>query len=75
MFSEEENKKVYGQVAPPEYDITRIRAPVALFVGEEDQLADPLDSENLSKKLKNLVNYQVVSINCRIFFLILKFLI
>lgn len=52
----------YGQPHSPEYDLTRIRTQVALYVGSDDQLADPVDSKALSKKLKNLVHYEVVGV-------------
>jgi len=60
--------KAYGQPTPVEYDVTRIRTPVALFIGEEDELADPVDSKKLAQKLPNLVNYQVVCTNSRALF-------
>ena len=52
--------KEYGQATPLEYDVSRIRTPVALFIGENDELAHPVDNKKLSQKLTNLVNYQVV---------------
>jgi len=50
----------YGEPEPPEYDVSNIRVPVAMFVGSEDQLADPVDSKMLAKKLRTLVHYREV---------------
>lgn len=30
------NKRIYGQITPPNYNISLITAPVALFYGEND---------------------------------------
>jgi gastric triacylglycerol lipase len=37
------NLKAYGQLTPPQYDLTLIRAKVALFAGTADRLADVTD--------------------------------
>ncbi|CAK8690996.1 unnamed protein product [Clavelina lepadiformis] len=59
-WSEKENMEAYGQPTPPEYDVSRIRAPVALFIGSDDQLADPMDCKRLSSKLKSMVHFQIL---------------
>lgn len=42
-YGETENKKIYGTASPPEYDLTKITTPMALFHGDVDTLADPGD--------------------------------
>ncbi len=46
-FGPEKNEQVYGQKTPPIIDIANINTslPVALFVGTEDEIADPKDCE------------------------------
>jgi len=59
-LSDKKNMAAYGEPEPPEYDVSNIRVPVAMFVGSEDQLADPVDSKMLAKKLRTLVHYREV---------------
>ena len=42
------------QPTPPEYDVTKITLPIALFTGTKDWLADPQDVKGLIPKLKNI---------------------
>jgi pimeloyl-ACP methyl ester carboxylesterase len=42
-YGPEANFKAYGQLTPPQYDLTLIRAKVALFAGTADRLADDTD--------------------------------
>lgn len=44
------------QNTPPLYDLTKIKTPISLYWGGEDYLADPDDVEELTPKLRNLVN-------------------
>ena len=37
--SEEENSQHYGSPIPPNYDLSKVSAPLALFFGENDDLA------------------------------------
>ena len=37
--SEEENSHHYGSPIPPNYDLSKVSAPLALFFGENDDLA------------------------------------
>ena len=46
-----ENVKRYGTKVPPEYDLTKIDVPIALFSGSQDKLADPTDVALLKKQL------------------------
>jgi len=50
-----ENKKRYGQMIPPMYDLDSITTKVALFWGENDLLADPTDVSWTAQRLKNVV--------------------
>lgn len=48
------NQVVYGQEVPPAYDFSRIKAPLVVFTGGADILADPDDTVILLKKLPKL---------------------
>lgn len=52
----------YGTPVPPEYNFSNITAPVALFVGSEDKLADPVDVKKLADKLVTLDHYETVRV-------------
>ena len=43
-FGTEKNIEIYGQEEPPEYDVTKITAPVALYWSDNDWLAEPVVS-------------------------------
>jgi len=49
--SASENKKVYGSETPPDYDLSKIKSPLVLFVGTLDQFAVEQDCEVLMKQL------------------------
>lgn len=50
----------YGQRRPPEYDLTKVTAPVAIFYGRNDWFCDLRDVRQLEEKLPNVVlSYQV----------------
>ncbi|KAK8733259.1 hypothetical protein OTU49_006552, partial [Cherax quadricarinatus] len=50
----------YGQETPPLYDLSHVSAPVGLFWGNTDWLADPTDVARLAAELPNLaLNFQV----------------
>lgn len=54
-----ENYERYGQDTPPDYDVSLVTVPTALFWGQNDLLADPTDVEILSYSLPNLIgSYQ-----------------
>ncbi|XP_055952419.1 gastric triacylglycerol lipase-like [Argiope bruennichi] len=54
------NIKRYGQDTPPQYDLTKITAPVALMWSLNDELGDPVDVGLLIPKLKSLIEvYEV----------------
>nr|CAB3263441.1 lysosomal acid lipase/cholesteryl ester hydrolase [Phallusia mammillata] len=60
FMSESENLKAYGQSSPPEYNLTTFQTPIVLFLGSEDQLADPEDGTILLSKLKSVVHYKLL---------------
>jgi len=49
-----ENLEKYGSMSPPEWDVTKITAPVYLFWSENDVFADPTDVSVLTPKLHTL---------------------
>ncbi|XP_014364550.2 lipase 3 [Papilio machaon] len=57
----EVNKKVYGHVQPPKYEMTEVRAPVVLYSAASDWLAHPDDVMRLFKELPNAKAHSVVA--------------
>jgi len=50
------NMDHYGQSSPPEYDLTKVKVPIAFITGANDWLADPYDAYvNLYPLLSNVV--------------------
>jgi hypothetical protein len=47
----------YGSLFPPQYDLSNVQVPVALFSGDKDALADPKDVDRIVKSLPNLVHF------------------
>ena len=45
--SDKKNIEHYGQATPPAWNLTNIRKPIRLFVGDSDELADPTDTKHL----------------------------
>ncbi len=59
-----ENYKAYGQLSPPEYDVSRVGTDVHLFWSESDWLADGRDVRDfLMKRLP--AEHLVVSLGIR----------
>jgi pimeloyl-ACP methyl ester carboxylesterase len=58
--SDEKNIARYGTPIPPEYDLNNVQVPVALFVGDKDDLADPMDAQILADHLPNLALFEIV---------------
>jgi hypothetical protein len=52
-YGESKNKKVYNSATPPVYDMSLIKAPVYLYWGPNDILADPTDVAIIAKQLTN----------------------
>ena len=50
-YGKDRNKEIYGTPYPPEYEVSKITAPVAIFWGDNDWLAQPnvssLDTSSL----------------------------
>uniref|UniRef100_A0A023GN79 Lipase n=1 Tax=Amblyomma triste TaxID=251400 RepID=A0A023GN79_AMBTT len=59
-YGEDENKNRYNQTTPPAYPLEKISVPVALYQGCADYLADPLDVDDLYKRLPHVVHKYVV---------------
>lgn len=38
-YGKEKNKEFYGQEVPPSYDLSKVKAPVALYWSDNDWLA------------------------------------
>ena len=53
--SAQKNQLHYNQTTPPEYDVSRVNIPTALFWSGKDWLADPIDVTYLLDNLQNLV--------------------
>lgn len=50
-----ENKKRYGQVSPPEYNLKLVTAPVGLYYTYNDYLSSEVDVKRLANMLPNVV--------------------
>jgi pimeloyl-ACP methyl ester carboxylesterase len=60
-YGKEENLIRYGQETPPDYDWSKITAPVALYWGQNDWLAAPADAYRIAERLPNLVRFHRVN--------------
>ncbi|KAG9437298.1 lipase 3 isoform X1 [Apis mellifera carnica] len=60
--NDEKNYRVYNSVQPPEYELNKIIAPIALFSSNDDLLATKTDINLLKNKLVNLVFHKEISI-------------
>ncbi|XP_044761502.1 lipase 3-like [Coccinella septempunctata] len=58
-FGAEENMKQYGSKLPPEYDLSKVTAPIAIFYGKNDMYND-YKKDKLETLLLNVVHMQVV---------------
>ena len=47
-------------MTPMEIDLSKVSIPTALFLGDEDQIADRLDNEELAKRLPNVIKFRVL---------------
>uniref|UniRef100_A0A2P2I6Z9 Lipase n=1 Tax=Hirondellea gigas TaxID=1518452 RepID=A0A2P2I6Z9_9CRUS len=56
-----QNLEHYGQLTPTEYDLTKVRTPIALFVGLNDYLADRRDVDKLNSLLPNVIRYKFLN--------------
>ncbi|XP_076277274.1 lipase 3 isoform X1 [Lasioglossum baleicum] len=60
--SEEKNYRLYDSSVPPEYNLSKAIAPIALFSSDGDSLATPKDVDLLQRKLVNVVFHEKLSI-------------
>jgi lysosomal acid lipase/cholesteryl ester hydrolase len=58
-----DNMFIYGQFTPPDYDLRKLTAPVALYYSENDWLAAIVDVEQLASKLPNLLQQYLVPLS------------
>jgi len=59
-YGESENMKIYGQKSAPNYDLAKVTAPIALYFGDNDWLADREDVIKAISELPNIVkNFEV----------------
>ena len=58
--SAEENLDHYGAESPPEYDLTRVTAKTALYLGDMDSTATIPDGEHLRDVLPNVIKFEVL---------------
>lgn len=49
------NAAAYNSTSPPEYDLSKVTVPVALFWSDNDWLADPEDVKYLTSNLPDIV--------------------
>lgn len=50
-----ENIFKYGRLTPPKYNLNNVKAPVALWYGDNDWLSSTIDVGRLADKLPNLI--------------------
>lgn len=50
-YGAEGNLRHYGQKEPPGYDMSKIRVPMSIFYGEDDEIGDPADVGHLLTEL------------------------
>ncbi|KAF2889694.1 hypothetical protein ILUMI_16479 [Ignelater luminosus] len=54
------NLKIYGQPAPPQYDLSKITAPLAIYVEDRDIYAKKKDTDKTAAEVSNLVVYRYI---------------
>ncbi|XP_058456953.1 lipase 3-like [Malaya genurostris] len=54
-YGSSNNSQIYQSFEPPDYNLTYVRAPVAIYYGSNDQLTHPIDVRRLAQELPNLV--------------------
>ena len=57
-YGEEQNLLVYFDKNPPEIPIENIEIPIAMYIAEQDNIADLKDNKNVKSKLKNVVDFR-----------------
>ncbi|KAF2885968.1 hypothetical protein ILUMI_20205 [Ignelater luminosus] len=54
-YGKEKNLEIYGQTTPPEYDLSKITAPVAMYYGSKDPACAKEDVDKAASEISNLV--------------------
>ncbi|KAF2891597.1 hypothetical protein ILUMI_14576, partial [Ignelater luminosus] len=54
------NLEIYGQPTPPQYNLSKITAPVAIYVGDRDIYAKKEDTDKTAAEISNLVVYRYI---------------
>merc|ERR1712002_1319360 len=62
-FGKDGNMEHYGQETPPEYDLKKVTAPVAILWAEGDWLGDPADTMEIVSGLPNLMPGGVIDVD------------
>ncbi|XP_014226292.1 lipase 3-like isoform X1 [Trichogramma pretiosum] len=62
-WGKEENKRIYGDDDPPEYDLSKVNVPVALFWARNDWLADTRDVRRLRRELPRVIADHPINYN------------
>lgn len=61
-FGSKENEATYGSSTPPAYDLSNVKTPLAIWVGDKDYLVDIQDVDHLVSVLPNVKFYETVDI-------------
>ncbi|CAH0390745.1 unnamed protein product [Bemisia tabaci] len=59
-FGRTRNKKYYGTIEPPQYNLTKVTVPSCIYYGANDYFVDFESIERLSKILPNVVKKKMV---------------
>ncbi|KAF2887085.1 hypothetical protein ILUMI_19088 [Ignelater luminosus] len=59
-YGEEKNLEIYGQSSPPDYDLSRITAPLAMYYGDKDLYCNKEDVDRTAAEVSNLVTKKVI---------------
>ena len=62
-FGKIKNLAVYGMAQPPEYNVSEISAPVVLYYGTNDYLAEARDVQRLSGMIRNLAGCKQMEVS------------
>uniref|UniRef100_T1JB73 Partial AB-hydrolase lipase domain-containing protein n=1 Tax=Strigamia maritima TaxID=126957 RepID=T1JB73_STRMM len=59
-YGKKKNFENYNQATPIEYDLTKIKIPVAIIYSANDVFSSPIDVEIISRQLSNLIYKQLL---------------
>ncbi|KAF2891758.1 hypothetical protein ILUMI_14415, partial [Ignelater luminosus] len=59
-YGKVKNLEIYGQPTPPQYNLSKITAPVAIYVGDRDIYAKQEDTDKTASEISNLVVYRYI---------------